>query len=356
MAKRKAGGNRKRGGATPQPPAPAPTAPSSPSYELQYNPTIESQLNQPYQDIIAAQATNMLPAIGQNWQGLQDYANFYGGAGAEMFGGFMGGAEAERGLTRDFGAQAGGTLGNYGQLMDPNLQIQQQIAQQIQDIQAGKADFDPFLTQQFGDQERVLREQLRRQLGPDYETSSAGIEALSKFNQNKTTTLGSAQFQRLNELVNMQQGGIQNLSNQSNSFANTYGNERGQQFNQADTMGSRYGQYANDMYAQAMGLRNQQQQGAANMIANTQATQNMFANVPKTMGQFGEAMTGQGAQASQATAPYQRDRFAQLQNQQSTPNSGQMWGGMMAQSGNRWIGVGNQMMSTGGQMSNAGGV
>jgi len=88
-------------------------------YELQYNPTLESQLNQQYQNILAVGATSALPGIFQDMQGLQDYANFYGGAGAEVFGGFMAGTPAEHALTSRFGGQSGMTLGQYGQLLDP---------------------------------------------------------------------------------------------------------------------------------------------------------------------------------------------------------------------------------------------
>jgi hypothetical protein len=350
MAKRR---KKKGGTATPQPPAPAPgPAPAVPGYGLEYNPTIESQLNQPYQDIIAAQATSVLPNIAQNWQGLQDYANFYGGAGAEMFGGFMAGTPAERALTGQFGGQAGGTLGQYGQLLDPNLAIQQGLAQEIQDIQAGRADFDPFLTQQFNDQERVLREHLRRQLGPDYEGSSAGIEALGKFNQNKTTTLGSAQFQRLNELVGMQQQGIGNLANQAGGFANIYGVQRGQQFNQADVIGQRYGQYAQDLYNQAMGLRSAQLGGAGAMLNQAGAMQNLYANVPRTMGQFGQAMGQQAGMAVGAQEPYLKERELQL-GASYAPTSGEKMGQYMGQSGSRWASIGSSMM--GGGMGGGGG-
>jgi len=355
MAKAKA--KKKKGAATPQPPAAAPPppapAPAVPGYQMQYTPTIESQINQPYQDVLGTYALSMLPNIQQNWQGMQDYANFYGGAGAQMFGNFMAGAEPERQLTSNFGGQAGGTLGQYGQLIGANSPIMQGWQDELQAIQAGKADFDPMLTQQFNDQERVLRDQLRRQLGPDYETSSAGIEALGKFNQNKTTTLSSAQFQRGLQLQDALQSGYQNLANQSNQFANTYGGQRGQQFNQADIIGQRYGQYANDLYNQAMGLRQTQLQGGAQMLQNTATMQGLYAGIPQTMGQFGQAMqAGTGANVS-AQGPYQQDRALKAQLSYA-PTEGQYMGQMMAQSGDRWAQIGSSIGGMGAAASKAG--
>jgi len=357
-AKAAAKGGKKK---TPQPPPPPPTytntpGPSDPGgagYNLQYTPSIESQFNQPYQDVMAAGAYGALPGVIQNIGGQQQMGNMYGGMAQDQFGNWMGGTPAEMALTGQFGGQAGMTLGDYGQLLAPNLQNMQGIAKEIQDIQAGKADFDPFLTQQFNDQERTLRQTLARQLGPDYENSSAGIEALAKFNQNKTTSLGSAQFQRLGQLNDMLQGGIGNLANQAQGFGGQYGTMRGVQFNAADVLGQRYGQTAQDVYNQALGLRTGQLGGAGQMTQNTAALQDLYANVPKTMSQFGNQMTGQGAQTEQATGPYQSDRMAQLQASYA-PTPGEKMGQYMAQSGDRWVKVGSSIGGMGSGASSAG--
>lgn len=316
-AKGGGGGKGKGKGKTPQPPIPAPPVPAArdpyqqPSYDLTYTPSVESQINQPYQDVIAAGALGALPGVFGNIGGQQHYADIYGGTGAA-------------------------TLGQYGQLMGVNPAIQAGWQKELQDIQAGKADFDPFLTQQFNDQERVLRDQLRRNLGPDYETSSAGIEALGKFQQNKTTTLGSAQFQRGQQLEAALQNSYGNLANQAAGFQNIYG------------------QRAQDIYNQSMGLRNYQLGGATNILNQAATTQDLYAGVPKTMGQFGEAMSGLSANEVSAQSPYQRDRFAKLQNAQMTPSEGQMWGMMASQGGDRWAKIGSSIGSMGGGAAQAG--
>jgi hypothetical protein len=322
-------------------------------YELTYTPTAESQLNQPYQNLIAGGATlslgDVLGRLGQQGQ----MADIYGGGAAQQLGGAAAGMAGLAPLGAQYGDVSGLSLGQYEQLMRPNLAIQQQIAQQIQDIQAGKADFDPFLTQQFNQQETLLREQLRRNLGPDYETSTPGIEALARFNQNKTTTLGSAQFQRLNELVGMQQQGMGAIGGQGLNFGQFGQGVQGQQFGQGATLGQMYGAQAQDLYNQAIGLRQAQLGGAGQMLNQAAATQQLYAGVPQTMGQFGQAMATQAGAAVGAQDPYQRDRLAQLQASYE-PTKGQFLGQMMAQSGNRWADIGASVGSTGPKMTAAG--
>lgn len=50
----------------------------------------------------------------------------------------------------------------------------------------GDTPVDSTLAQTYKERERILRERLRRQLGPDYETSTAGIEALADFDREQS--------------------------------------------------------------------------------------------------------------------------------------------------------------------------
>jgi hypothetical protein len=52
----------------------------------------------------------------------------------------------------------------------------------------GEGEIDPALTRSFEEGEETLRESLLRQLGPGFETSTPGIEALANFQQRKTET------------------------------------------------------------------------------------------------------------------------------------------------------------------------
>ena len=71
----------------------------------------------------------------------------------------------------------------------PRTGIQQMVdltTQQAIEALQGKVETDPTLMRQFDEEEGKLREKLRRQLGPGYETSSPGIQALSDFSKRKT--------------------------------------------------------------------------------------------------------------------------------------------------------------------------
>ena len=88
--------------------------------------------------------------------------------------------------------------------------------QQMQDIQSaylrrtqaaleGNLPVNAALTRDLGDQERMLKERLFRQLGPGWETSSPGIEALSKFEESKNIALDAA---RRGDLTTAEQLGM----------------------------------------------------------------------------------------------------------------------------------------------------
>lgn len=59
--------------------------------------------------------------------------------------------------------------------------IETQLLQRSQAALKGELPVDPALERELGDQETLLREQLRGQLGAGYETSSPGIETLGDF-------------------------------------------------------------------------------------------------------------------------------------------------------------------------------
>jgi len=418
MAKK--GGGKKPGGKKKNQPIPQPQPQGQGGY-YQYQQPVSQQLSQPYQDILQTGAIGAMPSVfnqmgqqnqmqdiygqgaaqnlggaargmdqlaplgsqyltasGQNLAGAQAamdplaaVGGQYTGAGGGLLNaslGQLGGVMGLGGQTTNLG---GGTLGQYGQLMAPNLAIQQGIANEIRGIQQGNLDVDPALTQQLGQQERLLNEQLRRQLGPDYATSSAGIEALQRFRQTAETTKASANFNRLNQLVNMQQGGLQQLTNQglglagygagiqgqafgqgqqaTNLGANIQGqqfgqglqagqfggNVQGQQFGQGQQLGQMFGQGAQQLYNQAMGLGTAAQNATNQYLNQLGATQNLYGNIPQTMGQFGQAMQQGSQYGVNAQRPYQQDRFTKYLNQY--PTFGMNLGNEMSQSGDRWI-------------------
>jgi hypothetical protein len=319
----------------PMPQPPAPSGPAGGGY-YQYSPTAESGMNQPYQDLAAAGATGALGGVLGRMPQQSQLGDIYGQYAA----GSLGGAANAMGQLAPTGGQAaglaGGTMGQYGALMGYNMPIQQGVANEIMGIQAGNLDVDPAMVQQFGQQEQLLNEQLRRQLGPDYATSSAGIEALGRFQQGRQAALGQANYNRLQSLIGMQQGGLQNLTGQGINFGQYGAGLQGQQFGQGQQMGAQFGQNAMDMYNQAMGLRTQQLGGAGQMLNQAGQIQGLYAGIPQTMGQFGQAMSGQAGAAVGAQGPYQQDRFGQLQASYA-PTKGAYTGMMLQNQGDRLI-------------------
>lgn len=62
---------------------------------------------------------------------------------------------------------------------------------------AGKEPLDPTLRSSFDEKERTLRERLRRQMGPDYETSTAGAQALANFDRERSEAFASYNTQAI---------------------------------------------------------------------------------------------------------------------------------------------------------------
>lgn len=82
-------------------------------------------------------------------------------------------------------------------------------------------------------QESKLRESLLAKLGPDYENSTAGIQALQAFNEQANSSLANAQQQSLGQLLGVVQNtaaGNSNLNNQM-SLGQLLGSYQGRKIN-----------------------------------------------------------------------------------------------------------------------------
>jgi hypothetical protein len=91
-------------------------------------------------------------------------------------------AEAEAAANRPRGirrvGEPGGVLGT-----ERDRRLFDVLLGRIETAARGEAGADPELERRLAEEERQVHEVLRRQLGPDYATSSAGIEALAEFSQ-----------------------------------------------------------------------------------------------------------------------------------------------------------------------------
>lgn len=83
---------------------------------------------------------------------------------------------------------------NMTPLQKQQYQVAKQTTQKQLDALAGKFDMDPALQESLRSQEEELRAVLEQKLGPNYETSTPGIQALTKFREAKTRIEESARL------------------------------------------------------------------------------------------------------------------------------------------------------------------
>jgi hypothetical protein len=293
---------RRPGKATPQPPTAAAPPPASPDatggggggggpggYDVSYDPTLGTQLQTPYNDAMAGGAYGALPGMMQE----------------------VGGAS---GL-------AGGTMGAFGGMIGQESGLQGNIYSRLQDAYQGKPIFDPMVETQLGQQGQALQDQLRRSLGPDYAASSAGSEAIQRFQEQANHTRANAQYAAIADLTSGAQQGY-GLSGQ---------------------LGQNYGQMT---YDQSMGLGNAMWSGQGNQQQLASGQMGLMNQPGQYLMGAGTGLSGLSGNAVGAESPYLTDKQGQFAASQF-PSRGQFAGGMMRQSGNAWENVGGSVGSMG---------
>ncbi len=207
-----------------------------------------------------------------------------------------------------------GKITGYEELPNPlkaqSEEIQRLYFNRTQAALEGKLPTDPGLNTSLGEQETQLREQLLRQLGPGYETSTPGIEALAKFNLNKQNILEGA---RRGDLTLAEQLGLartaSNIGQTQQQFGNVFaipgqGLPTAQGFGQtAAGFGAGAAAMASDRYAQYQGqlnAYNQQQRTFGQLFGG-------LGQLAGTLGGaylFGPAGAAAGNRASAFMFPY----------------------------------------------------
>lgn len=139
----------------------------------------------------------------------------------------------DAGFLPKFDAQ--GNITSIEESNDPATTLRKEIEtgllQRTQAALKGELPVNPALVGEISDQEKTLRETLLKELGPGFETSTAGIKALGEFGERKTQLLESA---RRDDLTLAEQLGIartglnrQVTSQAYNSIAGVPGNMQG---------------------------------------------------------------------------------------------------------------------------------
>lgn len=161
----------------------------------------------------------------------------------------------------------------------------------------GEEPVDATLRTAWDEKERTLRERLRRQLGTDYETSTAGAQALANFdrernesfeayNTNLARTLSSETESRAASLSDLTSARMQQLLYPSNAQA-----ARALQLGQVagDRLGIA-GLYQHERLAQFEGKRDAYNADAANAAARAQAIGDLMNATGQGVGAGGAAL------------------------------------------------------------------
>jgi hypothetical protein len=155
----------------------------------------------------------------------------------------------------------------------------------------GELPVDPALEQSLTEQQQTLRERLSAQLGTGYETSSAGIEALGKFDANASSLRSAA---RKGELTLSEQLGL--AREQQNDYSRMSSQDFLRQIGVGDpvSFAGAYGQIASG-YGQAQ--QPYIQQRSLQYQASQQSKNNMYGLLGSAIGAAGSVFASPAGSA-----------------------------------------------------------
>lgn len=168
--------------------------------------------------------------------------------------------------------------------------LEKQLTQRSLDALAGNLPVSPGLEKSLRSEEQTLRERLAQQLGPGFETSSAGIEALSKFSENAEALREGA---RTGQLTLAEQLGM--ARGQQNDFERLTSNDYLRQISTGDnlTMAGALGQVASGYGAAIQPYVQQRQMQMQASVANQQSRMGLLGAGIGTIGSiFGSPAAG----------------------------------------------------------------
>jgi len=162
-------------------------------------------------------------------------------------------------------------------------QIEKGFLERTQAALSGQLPVNPALLSDLAENERTLRETLRRQLGPGFETSSPGIEALGEFGQRRSELLESA---RRGDLSLAEQLGLSREQANQMQLQNLLRNISGASNFPFQAAGG-FGQAAAGFNAPLqLGFQNRGMQFQAN-LAKQQAQSQLFGDIFGAVGTIG---------------------------------------------------------------------
>jgi len=154
-------------------------------------------------------------------------------------------------------------------------QIEKGFLERTQAALAGQLPVNPALLSDLAENEKTLRESLRRQLGPGFETSSPGIEALGEFGQRRSELLESA---RRGDLTLAEQLGISRQQSNDLQLQNLLRNVTGAS-NFPFQSASGFGQTAAGFNAPLSQMFNQRALQTQVNMANAQSQSQLWGDI-----------------------------------------------------------------------------
>jgi hypothetical protein len=155
----------------------------------------------------------------------------------------------------------------------------------------GKEPIDATLKYNFDQKEQQLRESLRRNLGEDYETSSAGMQALANFDRERNEAFQQYNTATIQSFSNLTEQRANSLSNLTTARIQQLYLPSGVQMDRASALGKAAGdriQYENERMDQRNALLGaQQHQYSANQASN----QAQAAQIQQLGSNFGQGLS-----------------------------------------------------------------
>ena len=185
-----------------------------------------------------------------------------------------------------------GEVTGFERIDDPNEALREEIEtgflERTRAAQRGELPVNPALLRDLKTGRETLRESLRKQLGPGFETSTPGIEALGRFGETETNVLESA---RRGDLTTAEALGLQRQGGNQQLIDSLLGRTGG--------LAARDAPIAAGFGATAAGfsnplnflLQDRAQQNQAN-IASSQSRSQVIAGIAGGAGQLGGAALG----------------------------------------------------------------
>lgn len=159
----------------------------------------------------------------------------------------------------------------------------------------GEEPVDPTLANQFDEEERALRERLRRQLGPDFESSDIGVRALGDLADRRSRAFSSFNQQAIRDFSALTEGRATALSNLTAAKMQQLLFPSSQQIARGAALGavaSDINEFTELQEKKRTGQFEKKKAQAEMEVARNQRRAQAIAGIGQAVGQFGQGVAG----------------------------------------------------------------